>query len=1423
MPNWKKVIISGSDASLNSLLVTDNIELTGSLNVSGSTTQIGNNTLLGNTTLSGSIIISGSEDTANPTVRIYGNTQHDGVIRFDPVNTNIDNSISASYIYVSGSTDDLYFSQNGRGYSNTTRLRWLEGNINTGILYGGIVSGTPGSTTFNVAAGEGLITTMNAFTASEGPNPIINKVEWDAFTSQTITNLAVADTTWLLIDGNGNLIQQTSSPTELQFRENIQVGVVLHPNRTNITLVKSFTQPSYAATQQLFTFVRSFGGIKISGHTISANGTNLSLDRSAGTTFAIGRNYAFDPDNPSLMSDAASSAPGIFRYYASGSGFATTTGTTVIDPDNYNTPSTPTGLSSMDPNKFQIQRIFFFPKSPDTLGVYYGRQQYGTIAQALQNLPFEEFEENDNTRNQAVFLGYLIVESGATDLTDTDEARFIQAGAFRTTGAGGAASAPVVTNLEDLNDVTISSVATGDLLYWAGAEWQNTNILDGITITGSFQGDLEGNADTATSSSYAATASSGVDGFTVHGDLDVDGNITGSDITIDDWGSVSASLATTVNTSGTPVNNQLAIFTDSNTIEGDSNLTWDGSIFTINGTGSVDLLQVDDKLQGNGSGFQFFAFNEDTVKVKFANWYSSNDRQYGMGQLWFETWFAAIDNQVSRDARRIGFYLEEPDAGSTDSGTPGQHPTNARFYVDITGSYVASGGLHVTDADFNVESNGNVEVNGSLTVKNSSTGFLLKDSSGTSTYVNFSPQGGLYINPGGAGNSISASSDITTHGDIIGESTHIKLIGPDGGGGSFTYLSSSGDPAAGGFKLSLGDIDGIGNTTTITINDNTEQILLSKALSVTGNITVTGTVDGVDIASLESSVQANDAKIVSLTAATSSYLTSSPFTAAGISGSFNSVSASLAANIPTNNNQLINGAGYTTNTGTVDTSGTPVANDFAKFTDANTIEGRSYSEVKTDLSLNNVENTALSTYTGNGGALDNQYITNGAGYTTNTGTVTSVGGTGTVSGLSLSGTVTSTGNLTLGGTISISSTNITDVDAFSQTGTYASLRAQGTTAADVGLGNVTNESKATMFTSPTFTGTVAIPGFADVSASLAAAVAGGDNLGNHTATQDLNISNNAIINVASITGSDSAAIEITSYPIGYEQLASFPITGSGLVIRETGLPANNYPMLKIGDVEMVDINSVVSPNVFLIHNVDSFLVASGSEPVNLFGDGPNKLFEHTGDDFKIYTKGIDAAKMTVTSASVLISDADLQVAGRLFNVASETTIEYIAGYTAVPNPSPTNELYVQSVSSVIANTNRIFNTGSSALASDGGALGDVVKFGGTTTTAGGLYYLNSSGGWTLAQANAGGTSTGSLAVALGTNSTTDGMLLRGFVNPSSLSDAGIGAPVYVASASAGRFSGLPSQQTGEIVRVVGHAYGTDLVYFHPSNNWIEIA
>lgn len=66
--------------------------------------------------------------------------------------------------------------------------------------------------------------------------------------------------------------------------------------------------------------------------------------------------------------------------------------------------------------------------------------------------------------------------------------------------------------------------------------------------------------------------------------------------------------------------------------------------------------------------------------------------------------------------------------------------------------------------------------------------------------------------------------------------------------------------------------------------------------------------------------------------------------------------------------------------------------------------------------------------------------TNPAGYTSNVGTVTSVGGTGTVNGLTLTGSVTSSGSLTLGGTLSgvDLATQITGILPIANGGTNAS-------------------------------------------------------------------------------------------------------------------------------------------------------------------------------------------------------------------------------------------------------------------------------------------------------------------------------------------------------------------------------------------------
>lgn len=124
-------------------------------------------------------------------------------------------------------------------------------------------------------------------------------------------------------------------------------------------------------------------------------------------------------------------------------------------------------------------------------------------------------------------------------------------------------------------------------------------------------------------------------------------------------------------------------------------------------------------------------------------------------------------------------------------------------------------------------------------------------------------------------------------------------------------------------------------------------------------------------------------------------------------GDYNSLSN--LPTIPTNNNQLINGAGYITNgnDGWVNTYGfiTGVNWDeigglqsdinLSGFTnDVGFVSGdefdssgtylnlRAQATTKDDVGLGNVENITLSTYTGNGGSLDNQYIINSEGYIT---------------------------------------------------------------------------------------------------------------------------------------------------------------------------------------------------------------------------------------------------------------------------------------------------------------------------------------------------------------------------------------------------------------------------------------------------------
>jgi len=489
----------------NSFLGTQTI--TGSLIISGSTTQIGNNTLLGTTLLSGSITISGSLGSTIPSVQIYGDIRQAGYHRFDPVTTNIDTSISASYIYVSGSTNDLYFSQNGSGYNNVTRLRWLEGNLYTGLLNGGVI-GSASSTVYTVSSGSGIVVDLNA-SLSDNPYPTITYINWNNLSASIAPQTGSYDQTFVGVDNTGNIYAQGTPFFNGQFDSLINIGLVLHQNRSTINGVK--TQPSlaYGTVQKTNIFTRAFGPLKLSGFTLAASGSSTgSLVVGSGTAYAEGGYYTIDPSNPSYIIDNGTTTSKIFRYRQSGSAYVYDTnagvGYQAIDSKNYSNNGV---LTAVGAGNFSIQRIFWFPNSvAKAIVVYYGNATYTTLANAIANINIEPFVEAPNTAANAIYLGAICI-NGANNasLQVPADATIMPSGLFRSVGGSGGGGSTITTTLAGLSDVSITAPTNQQPFAYntTSGKWQNQS-----TITAT----LIGNASTATTASYALTASFALNG-----------------------------------------------------------------------------------------------------------------------------------------------------------------------------------------------------------------------------------------------------------------------------------------------------------------------------------------------------------------------------------------------------------------------------------------------------------------------------------------------------------------------------------------------------------------------------------------------------------------------------------------------------------------------------------------------------------------------------------------------------------------------------------------------------------------------------------------------------------------------------------------------------------------------------------------------
>jgi len=467
---------------------------------------------------------------------------------------------TASYIYTSGSTNDMYFTQYqpGSNFNNTTRLRWLEGMLTTGLLHGGVLSTVTGSTTFSITSGSGLILSYNTSTSSD-PYPTINFISWPAYVSQSLTYITSSLITYIGINPTGGIIQQTSPFTLTTDSDYITIGRVLHQSGSVTNGVSTQPLVSYGNNHWQDDFMRAFGPLKVSGHILAASGSTLGITKTAGDSYVIGRNYTTDPNNPNNISsttDTAVTVSKIYRAYVSGSTLRLDTGVnnagyTTINPAQYNNNGT---LASVGASDASIQRVYWYPNSNSrAFTVYYGSAVYadppgGTNALdvAQQNIASENFVEGENTAGAAILVGYILVLGNATNLSNTAQARFIQAGVSRGAGAGGgggvAVGATTAAGLDtyvQFNDGGSTFGGDAGLVYNKTTDTLSGVVAQFTTITGSTVigsaysgGSFVGSTVSGTTSQFTTISGSTVTGSTALFTTISGSTITGSNITL---------------------------------------------------------------------------------------------------------------------------------------------------------------------------------------------------------------------------------------------------------------------------------------------------------------------------------------------------------------------------------------------------------------------------------------------------------------------------------------------------------------------------------------------------------------------------------------------------------------------------------------------------------------------------------------------------------------------------------------------------------------------------------------------------------------------------------------------------------------------------------------------------------------------------
>jgi hypothetical protein len=290
------------------------------------------------------------------------------------------------------------------------------------------------------------------------------------------------------------------------------------------------------------------------------------------------------------------------------------------------------------------------------------------------------------------------------------------------------------------------------------------------------------------------------------------------------------------------------------------------------------------------------------------------------------------------------------------------------------------------------------------------------------------------------------------------------------------------------------------------------------------------------------------------------------------------------------------------------------------------------------------------------------------------------------------------------------------------------------------------------------------------------------------------------VNDASNITSPTKAVEI-----GYGLGASS--TEVGIHMSGTLELGSTFPYLSIVESstsnQVVYLGTTTSPGAPFDQG-ELFIKDGGTTTIRLDSNGDSYI--NTGNNFSIGT---------TTATEKLTVDGNISVTGTVDGVDVSTLksdFDTLEGKTLVSSSAQisVNELDGQYIE---------YFTRTSAYG-NGSYEGEVLKWDSDTTQTG-KTYVYSGGVWTATDADSENKTKGLFGIALGTNSGTDGMLIKG-ARASSAYAFTAGDILYI-SATEGTITSTAPSTSGQFVRIVGYALNANTIMVNPSQDWIELS